>query len=136
VSDQFYAPASLHPKKEHPVRTQTFRTFWEQSRGKAIPIQGWTGTSGFRKLRIPEFIDNWHLKVVGISALRTGRLYLVLVSVTGSVDPSGHSAAGRVHLTKNPNDHIGNRTRDLPACSATVYPTFWEQKNILSLAII
>jgi hypothetical protein len=32
--------------------------------------------------------------------------------------PQGHSAAGRITLMKNSNDANGNRTRDLPACSA------------------
>jgi hypothetical protein len=31
--------------------------------------------------------------------------------------PQGHSAAGRIRPTEKSNDLIGNRTRDLPACS-------------------
>jgi hypothetical protein len=31
--------------------------------------------------------------------------------------PQGHSAAGRIMLMKNSSDTIGNRTRDIPACS-------------------
>ena len=37
--------------------------------------------------------------------------------------PQGHSAAGRIMSMKNSNDTIGNRTRDLPACSAVLQPT-------------
>jgi hypothetical protein len=37
--------------------------------------------------------------------------------------PQGHSAAGRIKSTKNSNDAIGNRTRDLPACSAVPQST-------------
>ena len=32
--------------------------------------------------------------------------------------PQGHSAAGRIMSMKNSTDTIGNRIRDLPACSA------------------
>ena len=37
--------------------------------------------------------------------------------------PQGHSAAGRIMSIKNSNDTIGNRTCDLPACSAVPQPT-------------
>jgi len=37
--------------------------------------------------------------------------------------PQGHSAAGRIMPMKKYNDTIGNRTRDLPACSAVPQPT-------------
>ena len=37
--------------------------------------------------------------------------------------PQGHSAAGRIMSMKNSNDTIGNRTGDLPTCSAVFQPT-------------
>jgi len=53
---------------------------------KAIPLQAWTGPEGSR------FQDIRHMKVVRLSAPRTGRLYLqeiflVLISVRGLVEP-------------------------------------------------
>jgi hypothetical protein len=32
-------------------------------------------TLGFQKVEAPRFLHNRHMKVVGLSALRTGRLY-------------------------------------------------------------
>ena len=82
---------------------------------------------GFQEVEAPRFQDNRRMKVVRLSALRTGCLYpqeifLVLISVRGW-EPQGHSAAGRIMSMKNSNDTIGNRTRDLPTCSAVPQPT-------------
>ena len=40
-----------------------------------MPLQAWTGTLGFRRFRFTEFPDNQHMKLAGLSAPRTGRLY-------------------------------------------------------------
>jgi hypothetical protein len=37
--------------------------------------------------------------------------------------PHGHSAVGRIKSMKNSNGPIGNRNRDLPACSTVLQPT-------------
>jgi len=43
---------------------------------KAIHVQAWTGPEGCRRLRLPEFLGIWHLKVTRLTALYTGRLYI------------------------------------------------------------
>jgi len=56
----------------------------------ATPLQGWIDPKGSRRLRLPEFLDNRHMKVVRLSALRTGRLYLsgdILGNLSVRVEP-------------------------------------------------
>jgi len=69
------------------IPNTTFFNFTLLLKGKAVPLQAWTGPEGSRKLRFPHFMtmaqDGGRL-----SALRTGRLYpqeilLVLISVRG-----------------------------------------------------
>jgi hypothetical protein len=64
---------------------------------------------------------------VRLSALRAGRplpagRFLELVSVRGRVDPRAIVRLEGSCQLKNHNDLIGNRTRDIPACSAVPQP--------------
>ena len=102
--------------------------FYVRGIGKPIPLQPWTGPEGSRRMRLPRFEDNRHMKVVRLSDLRTVRLYLqeiflILISVKRLSQPEDHSAAGKIMSMKNSNDTIGNRTRDLQSCSAVPQPT-------------
>ena len=68
------------------------------------------------------------MKVVSLSALRTGHLY-----PPGNIPGThfcqrlsqfqGHTTAGRIMSMQNSDDIIGNRTRGLPACREVPQPT-------------
>ena len=97
-------------------------------KGKGIPVQAWTGTKGSRRSRLPEGLDNRHMKVAKLSALRTGLFFPPRRDPSYSffkrlIRPQGHSVAGRITSMKNPNDTIENRTRNTLACSAVPHPT-------------
>ena len=67
----------------------------------AIPLQ--EALRDFRRSTLPAFLDNLHMKVVRLLALRISRLY-------PPGDNAVHIAAGRFKSIKNPNYPIGNRT--------------------------
>jgi hypothetical protein len=82
----------------------------------------------FQEVEVSRFQNNRYMKVVGLSNLRTGRLY-----PPGNIPsthfcwrlrrPQEHRAAERIRSMKNFSDTIGYRTCDLPARSAVPQPT-------------
>jgi hypothetical protein len=63
------------------------------------------------------------MKVAGLSAIGTGRLYHPPPRRYSWYPFLFEGAAGRIISVKNSRDTIGNRTRDLPICSAVPQPT-------------
>jgi len=81
-----------------------------------------------QEVEAPRFPDSWYMKVVRLSAPHTGCLYPP-GNIRGThfcwrlSQPQDHNAAGRIMSMNNSSDTIGNRTRDLAACSALPQPT-------------
>jgi hypothetical protein len=94
---------------------------------KTIPLQPWTGSEVSRRVRLPYFktISTWSDKVVS----PTHRPPLPPGNIPGIhfywrlSQPQGHSATGKIMSMIKSDDTIGNRTRDLPTCSAVLHPT-------------
>ena len=78
----------------------------------------------FQQVEAPRFQNNRHMKVVRCqpyapASFTLQEIFLVLISVSDWVRTRAILLPeGLFQLKKNPNDTIGNRTRDLPACSA------------------
>jgi hypothetical protein len=96
------------------------------------PIKGLGRSEGLQKVEAP---SRQSAQESGkLSALPTDRLYSP-GNIPGTQfcqrlsQPQDHSAAGRIMSMKNSNDTIGNRTRDLPACSAVPQPTVPPRAN-------
>jgi hypothetical protein len=90
-------------------------------KGKAVPLQAWSGPEGSRKLRFPDFMTKAQDggKFVSFTQwpLSSPRKYTWYSFLLRLSRPQGHSATGRIMSLKNSSDIIGNRTRDLPVCS-------------------
>ena len=75
-----------------------------QTKGKAVPLQAWSGPEGSRKLRLPDYMTTAQ-DVGRLSALRTGRLYpqeilLVLISVRDCFDPRSIVRSERFYISE------------------------------------
>ena len=89
-----------------------------KGKGKAVPLQAWSGPEGSRKLRFPDFMPMaWDGGMVDSLTHRPPLLCRKYSWPTFLLQTKCHSAAGKMKSTKNSNDTIRNRTHNLPACS-------------------
>jgi hypothetical protein len=76
---------------------------------------------GVPEVEAPRFQGIRHMKVLRLSAIRTGRFYPP-GNIPGThlyqrlCRPQGHSAAGKIMSIKNSIETIGNRTDDHMSC--------------------
>jgi len=74
--------------------------------------------------RLLEFMKIWHVKIVRLSALRTGRIYLPEDISGNHLEATlGPQRVGMMKSMNNSNSTIRNRTRNLQICSAVPQPS-------------
>ena len=96
-------------------------------KGKAIPLQAWTGPKGSRSLRLPDLktIGTWrwqgfHPNAPAAFTPRKHPWYSFLLEAEST--PGAIVRLEGLCQWKKFNDTIGNRTRDLPASTGLLYP--------------
>ena len=81
------------------------------------------GPEGSRRFRLPDFHDIRHMKVVRLSASRTGRLYPQECSwysfSLGAVSTPRPWYGRKEYVTEKSSDTTGNRSRERPTSSAS-----------------
>jgi len=92
------------------------------SKGNTIPVQTWTGPEGSRRLRLSDFKRNGTWSPTHWLPLPP-RKYSWYSFLSEAETTPGSECSWKDDVKENSKDTIGNRTRDLPACSTVPQPT-------------
>jgi hypothetical protein len=102
------------------IKSDCFHVF-RHIKKAAVPLQVWSGPEGSRKLRFPDFMTMAQDGGKAVSLMHQPPLPPGNTPGTHFCQRlsrlQGHSATGRIMSLKDFNETIGNRTRDLTACS-------------------
>jgi hypothetical protein len=94
--------------------------------GIAIPLQAYYRSRWFQEVEASRYKDSRHMKVVRLSALRTGsfpsKKYSMFISVRGWVDLTVIVQSEGLCHWKIPITSTGIKTHHLPACSTAPQP--------------
>jgi len=73
------------------ARNHYYRGIGKKKKGKAVPLQAWTGPEGSRKLRFPDFVttaqDGGRLSAPATSTLRKYSWYSFLLEAESTPGP-------------------------------------------------
>jgi hypothetical protein len=106
---------------------------------KAIPVSGRGGPYSYETTRLQHFLDNRltdgdkFVSPTHRPLFTSPGRFLVHISVRDWVDPRAMVRLGGVGQLKKSSDLIGNRTRDLPACSIMTQLTTLPRTPILTV---
>ena len=92
-----------------------FKLICQYRKEKTTLVKVYISPEAFRRLRLPGFPENLHMKVARLSAPRSGCLYSHRRYLSR---PQGLIIAGRIKYTKNLKDGVENQTLYLSAFSA------------------
>ena len=105
-------------------------TYISRVKGKAIPLQAWTGPEGSRKLRLPDFVATAQ-DGGGLSAL-----LLLLIYVRDWVDPRAIVRSEGFYVNEKSTDTSLDRTSDLSICNTEPQPLCYRGPPYFTCGVI
>jgi len=86
-------------------------------KGKAVPLQAWTGPEGFRKLRFPDFVTTVRCQSYAPAAFTPRKYSWYSFLLHAESTPRAIVRSGGFYANEKSTDTSWDRTSDLPICS-------------------